>query len=114
MNPMKKHTALAVTVGVWIAALGSAAALTYDLNPTPRPAPEAPSGLTATTPKPSLPVKPAAEPSPVLMIPPVTIVAAVPRAPVAKAAKPPVDITAMHCADWRSLDMGSGRVQVCQ
>jgi hypothetical protein len=29
---MKKRTTIAVTVGVWIAAMGSAAALTYDLN----------------------------------------------------------------------------------
>jgi hypothetical protein len=29
---MKKRTAIAVTLGVWIAAVGSAAALTYDLN----------------------------------------------------------------------------------
>jgi hypothetical protein len=32
MVVMKKRTAVAVTMGVWAAALGSAAALTYELN----------------------------------------------------------------------------------
>jgi hypothetical protein len=32
MTRMKRRTALAVTIGVWVAALGSAAALTYALN----------------------------------------------------------------------------------
>lgn len=32
MTSMKRRTAIAVTLGVWIAALGSAGALTYDLE----------------------------------------------------------------------------------
>jgi len=54
---MKKRTAVAVIVGVWIATLSLAAALTYELT----------------------------------------------RAP---------DIAQMQCADWRELDMASGRVLV--
>ncbi len=57
MVPMKKRTAVAVIVGVWIATLSLAAALTYELT----------------------------------------------RAP---------DIAQMQCADWRELDMASGRVLV--
>jgi len=25
-----------------------------------------------------------------------------------------VDISQMHCSDWRELDIGSGHVQVCE
>jgi hypothetical protein len=113
MVPMKKRTALAVTLGVWVAALGSAAALTYDLNHAPRIAQHSAPEVNAIT-FPAAPIVPTAEPQPVLMIPTVTIVARAPRAPATKAWKPRVDIETMHCADWRSLDMGSGRVQVCE
>lgn len=75
MVPIRKRTALAVTLGVWIAALGSAAALTYDLNRTPH--------LTGVTSQPKMPmtaapaavvVPAASELQPVLSIPTITIV----------------------------------------
>jgi len=114
MKAMKRGTALAVTLGVWVAALGSAAALTYDLNRVPNVAQSPEPAVAVIAPRQAAPVKPAAEPQPVLTIPTVTIVAQAPRMPVAKVAKPRVDISAMRCSDWRSLDMGSGRVQICQ
>ena len=114
MAGMKKRTAFAVTVGMWLAGLGSAAALTYDLNRPLHPVvvmsePAVPA-LDATSAE-------VVEPAPsTLYVPEVTIVAMARRAPapVARRAAPPVDISAMHCAEWRDLDIGSGRVQVCQ
>jgi hypothetical protein len=49
----------------------------------------------------------------VLNVPTTIIVGAVHRPPVARAPRQPY-ISAMHCADWRVLDMGSGGVQVCE
>jgi hypothetical protein len=115
MVPIRNRTALAVTFGVWIAALGSAAALTYDLNRTPH--------LTGVTSQPKMPtttappvvVPAASELQPVLSVPTITIVGSIRRS-VANAPKPEraVDISQMHCADWRGLDIGSGHVRVCE
>jgi hypothetical protein len=33
---------------------------------------------------------------------------------VAPIQKKPRDISAMGCAEWRDLDMGSGHVQICE
>jgi hypothetical protein len=108
---------MAITVGVWLAAAGSAAALTYELN---RPLVERPLS-TATAPSSRAPSSPTAIDRAeanelfVLQLPPITIVAQAPhRAVVARTEKKPRDISAMRCAEWRDLDMGSGHVQVCQ
>jgi len=108
---------MAITVGVWLAAAGSAAALTYELN---RPLVEHPSPATTAPSSRGAPVPTAfdrIEPSEsfVLQLPPITIVArAFHRPVVAPTEKKPRDISAMRCAEWRDLDMGSGHVQVCQ
>ena len=114
MRAMKKRTATAVTVGAWVAAVGSAAALTYDLN---RPLHGVSSTLQLAAPASAARAAltgPVSELQSVLVIPTVTIVGkAAPRPKVAAAPETPV-ITAMRCSDWRELDMGSGRVQVCE
>ena len=120
MAPMKKRTAIAVTVGVWMAALGSAAALEYDLNRAPhlsRPHLASVTSLPATplTAAPPAFALLASEVQPVLVIPTITIVGSMRRSvdrepqPV-----PAVDISNMTCTDWRGLDIGSGHVQVCE
>ncbi len=108
---------MAITVGVWLAAAGSAAALTYELN---RPLVERPS-LAASAPSsraaspPTVIDRSETKESFVLQLPPITIVAQAPhRAVVARTEKKARDISAMRCAEWRDLDMGSGHVQVCQ
>jgi hypothetical protein len=106
---------MAVTVGVWVAALGSAAALTYDLN--------RPMHLAGARSQLAMPInaeqaavaEPVLELRPVLYIPTITVVGQLPHGPgVTREPKPAVDISRMHCADWRELDMGSGRVQICE
>jgi len=115
MTSMKRRTAIAVTVGVWVAGLGSAAALTYDLN---RPMHLA--GARSPLAKPinaeqAAVAEPVLELQPVLYIPTITVVGQLPHGPgVTREPKPAVDISLMHCADWRELDMGSGRVQICE
>jgi hypothetical protein len=113
MAGMKYRTALAVTVGVWIAAVGSAVALAYELN---RPLhsvdhvsqPAVPT-LDATS---ALVVEPAQES--IVYLPTLTIVGRARAAPVARRTTLPIDIPAMDCVEWRDLDIGSGRVQVCK
>lgn len=109
MTTMKKRTALAVTGIVWLAGIGSAVALTYELGRRPRPAvvvpdPVAPIGATLI----SAPAQPLAEP-PIIYVPTITI--ALHHTPTAP--KQSVDISKMRCTDWRDLDMGSGQVQAC-
>jgi hypothetical protein len=116
---MKKRALVAATVGVWLAAIGSAAALTYDLN---RPL-HAEGRLqdnqavtdtaAASTEAPRPPVKEAT--STVQRMPTFTVVGYVhpPRA-AHPAAKPPPDISKMQCGQWRPLEMGSGKVQECE
>jgi hypothetical protein len=116
MAGMKKRTAVAVTVGVWVAGLGSAAALTYDLNrplyypltTISRPAVPALDARSATV------IEPVQELQSVLYVPTVTIVATIPRPAAVRRATQAVDISSMHCSEWRDLDMGSGRVQTCE
>ncbi len=120
---MKKWTVLAVTAGVWLSAIGSAAALTYVLggSPVPRSAPS-PRDDTTATPAPALDDRRAEVVQPIapaeLVVPTVTIVAHLARSAPPSAARvatpAPRPIAEMRCADWRGLDMGSGRVQVCQ
>jgi hypothetical protein len=85
MRTLKKGALFAVTVGVWTAALGSAAALTYDLNrplhafgsasevaPPPGAGANADADLVLKT---HATLAPRTEASPVLHIPTITIVA---------------------------------------
>jgi hypothetical protein len=105
---------IAVTVGVWVAALGSAGALTYDLS---RAVPSA--GATSLLAAPvnlghAATTEQVSELSPALYIPTVTVVGKMPhRAVVTPGPKPATDIFHMRCAEWRELDMGSGQVEVC-
>jgi hypothetical protein len=83
MTTMKNQVAIAVTVGVWVAAFGSAAALTFDLNHALRWAspPSQPTALTqAECPA---QVEPGSEAQAVLYIPALTIVGHAPRDPEA-------------------------------
>jgi hypothetical protein len=114
MVPMRKRTAVAVTLGVWIAA-GSAAALTYDRNHTPHFASVTAQPTTPSTAAPAAVARPVSETQPVLFIPTITIVGSI-RPSAANALKPEraADISQMRCADWRGLDIGSGHVQVCE
>jgi hypothetical protein len=115
MTGMKRRTAIAVGVGLWIGGLGSAVALTYDLTrklplagATSQPAaPINASGAALAVPVSGLP--------PVIYVPTITIVAQGPhRSAVVREPKPVKEIGQMQCADWRELDMGSGRVRVCE
>jgi hypothetical protein len=114
MIVMKKRTAIAVGVGMWVAAMGSAAALTRELNRPLHWAGGTPNvaAPTSDTPAPAV-AQPAAELPPVIYVPAVTVVGTVHRPILAREPKPAKDIAEMHCADWRGLVMGSGRVQVC-
>lgn len=83
MTTLKNQAAIAVTVGVWVAALGSAAALTFDLNHALRwvSPPSQPAALTqAEYPAQAEPVS---EMQSVLYIPEITIVGHAPRDPEA-------------------------------
>jgi hypothetical protein len=116
MASIKKRLAI-VTAIVWTCAFGSAAALAYVLDRPLIPRETWVHGAAPSPPRSSVDdvIVPAAEPPSVLAIPPVTIVAAPPRPIVKKVAPPQTpDISKMSCAQWRPLEMGSGRVQVCE
>ena len=116
---MKRSIVIAITCSVWLSGAVSAAALTYELR---RPLlPSTPSVVSLERSSPPLTTTASgvledATPN-VLEIPVVTIVGrAVRPASRARARKPalPRDIATMNCAGWRDLDMGSGRVQMCE
>jgi hypothetical protein len=111
---MKKRTIAALTVAVWFAAIGSAAALTYELNRplTLRDTPPLEEGprIVATV----EPAAPLPKPAPTLVVPTITIVAAPRHFAVAPRVRALPDISRMQCKDWQDLQMGSGRVRVCQ
>jgi hypothetical protein len=114
MRRMRKPVA-ALTVAVWVAAAGSAGALTYELNHGLRVgqtvSPQQPVFATV----PAEDVAPASPPIPVLQVPTVRIVGhAARRAAMEPTVRPPTDIAVMHCKDWQELQMGSGKVQVCE
>ncbi len=114
MAAMKKRMAVAGTLGVWIAAIGSAAALTYDLNRPLQLASVAPQLESRSDTASAAVAEPPPEP-PVLYIPDVTIFGTVPhRSSVAASPKKATDISQMKCAAWRELDTGSGHVEVCE
>ena len=108
---------IALTVSVWLANAGSAAALAYELN---RPLGEPQSPIAAIQNSPAWPASMnLAEATPgesrVLYLPSTRIVGRAHRAAVGRTMnKVHKDISAMQCADWRDLDMGSGHVQICQ
>jgi hypothetical protein len=123
MASVKTRTAIAVTVGLWLAAAGTAAAFTYHLN----------RGLDSQPPGSEVARSPGTEvarssggPAPasvtgerVLSIPTIEIVAPRPRRPArisTPAPSTPVarDISEMGCSPSRELDIGSGRVRFCE
>jgi hypothetical protein len=119
MTPMSKWTVVAVTAGVWLTAVGSAAALTYGLN---RPLHFA-DGTSQHRPRHAAPpntavvgiVEPARETQSILRLPTINIVGQVDeRHGVSTAPKDAVDISQMRCSEWRELDIGSGHVKVCE
>lgn len=104
---------IALTLGVWCAALGSAGALTYNLSrplpsadETSRPAEQANLGHAAAA-------ESVSELSPALYIPTITVIGKLPHRAIVAPEPKPLDLRHMHCADWRELDMGSGQVELC-
>jgi hypothetical protein len=113
MATLKRRTALAITAAVWITAIATAAGLAHALNrPIDSPAP-----LVQLAPREPIQerlVDDSSSSAPILTIPPVTIVAHTHRRAASPAPVRPRDIAEMRCAEWRTLDMGSGHVQVCE
>jgi hypothetical protein len=105
---------IALTLGVWVAALGSAGALTYHLS-RPLPSADATPGMAAPANLGhGLIAEQVSELSPVLYIPTITVVGQRPhRAVVTPEKNAATDISHMRCEEWRELDMGSGQVEVC-
>jgi hypothetical protein len=111
---------------LWLAGIGSAAALTYELK---RPlalhgqvdAVRVPRSQGA---QPPLDERASPAPAAVLTLPPVNVVVPAVRVhrvtpprvahPAASSEQRPVDISQMRCKEWSQLEMGSGRVQVCE
>jgi hypothetical protein len=115
----KKLSAAIVSVGVWTAALASAAVHTYEFHRTPHFVATAPQSAATLNAAPALLVRPVSEPQPLLSVPSITIVARSNRpSHRPSAASPPKATTGvfggMTCTSWRELDMGSGRVRVCE
>jgi hypothetical protein len=113
MARMKKRLTIAVTVAVWLAAFGSWAALSHRWNrashltsivePTAPPLSAAPASFS----------EPVSELQSVLYVPAVTIRGRPDGTSTRSSSKRAVGMPEMNCADWRGLDMGSGRVRVC-
>jgi hypothetical protein len=106
---------LALALGVWGLGAASAAALTYDLSRTPTPRTPTADLSTIHVAAPQA-VRHLDRQDSVLTIAPITIVGRRAARPlgVASPQKPEPGDALMHCADWRDLQMGSGRVQVCE
>ena len=123
MTSVKTRTAIAVTVGLWLAAAGTAAAFTYHLN---RGLDSQPPGQEVARSSGSVVARLSGGPAPasltaqrVLCIPTIEIVAPWPHRPArisTPAPSTPVarDIAEMGCSPSRELDIGSGRVQFCE
>ncbi len=105
MKRISKTATTVITIGVWIAAFGAAAGTVYELN---RPLPVVASPTPQTTVEPThvflTELTPVRE-SPVIHLMPYTIYGDVPQHAKVEAKT--------HCAAWRTLEMGSGAVQVC-
>jgi hypothetical protein len=114
MARMKKRLAIAITLAVWLAALGSAAALSHHWSrashltsvagPSAPPLSAAPAAIS----------EPGSELQPVLYVPTVTIRRRPHGPSTLSSPKEAIGLSEMNCADWRGLDMGSGRVRVCE
>lgn len=112
MAIVKQRTAIAVTVGLWLAAAGSAAALTHHLNRGTDP--RAAVALSFGAPARAAPAE-----QRVLYVGPVVIAAPWPKPPVSVSAPAPSthiarDVYEMGCTHSRELDIGSGRVEFCE
>jgi hypothetical protein len=107
MKRISKTATTVITLGVWIAAFAAAAGTVYGLNrplpvvASPTPTPEASAEPTHVFLTELTPVRE----SPVIHLAPFTIYGDV--APHAKVE------AKVRCAPWRTLEMGSGAVQVC-
>ncbi len=114
MTKNKVSTAMAVTLGVWIAALGSAAAVTYRMN--------RPLRVMATTaiqvpsdPMPEAVAEPESVMQSVLYIPAVTIVGrAFHLAAAAPASNALEDLSHQQYVDSPELEMGGVRLPMCE
>ncbi len=102
---MNKRTVLAATTLVWAAGLGSAAALAHVLA-----GPAVPAEVKLEVVAPTELVQSASE-SDVVDSRTLTVVASRPSPRIAEPKHR--DISEMYCQPWRELDMGSGRVQIC-
>ncbi|HLK38139.1 MAG TPA: hypothetical protein VKU41_15360 [Polyangiaceae bacterium] len=116
MMATRERLLIGATVAVWIAGLGTAAALGYELN-RPIQSLVATSHLSASVGAAhASPAVPTLEQAPVLYVPTITIVGRMPHHGAQATAYPATapEIEHTQCAPWRELDMGSGRVQVCE
>jgi hypothetical protein len=119
--PLARGTVL-VCVLVWVAAVGSAAALTFDLN-RPLVFPHDVDNVVdkeadeeAPPPIGSSPAVLALESAAITMpIPEINVATRAGRQTAVRLTAPrePRDIGQMHCSDWREMQAGSGRVQIC-
>lgn len=105
-----------VALGVWGLGAISATALAYDLGRTPTPRTPAVDATTIHADAPEVVRYPGYS---ALTIAPITIVGhrVVARPLAVPAPQKPEelpDVSRMHCAGWRDLQMGSGRVQTCE
>lgn len=114
MARMKKRLAIAVTVAIWLAALGSAAVLSYQWNRASHLTSVADPSAPRLSAAPASFSEPVSELQPVIYVPTVTIRGRPHEPSTRDSSKPAVSMSEMNCADWRGLDMGSGRVRVCE
>lgn len=106
-----------LAAGVWGLGAGSAAALTIDLAQPPTPRLTTLEDVAVLHTDVPTPVRHLGLDSRVLTLPPITIAAPRVRPRVVAPATTPEplpDIARMTCAPPRDLQMGSGRVQVCE
>ena len=114
---MTRIKMMSLAVGVWVLGAGSAAALTVDLARPPTPRVTTLEDVAMLHTLMPMPVRHLGIDSTVLTLQPITI--AGPRLrphnlTPAPTSEPLPDITRMTCAPPRELQMGSGRVQVCE
>ena len=110
MSNKKMPMAITVTLGVWIAALGSAAALTYDLNRALHLRGTPPSSGVLSN---RMQSAERISETRVLYVPQVTVVGRY-RPDAARLPETFGDLSGQQCAYWREIEMGWGRIQVCE